>query len=517
MNKKFYVTTPIYYVNDKPHIGHAYTTVAADVLARYHRLLGEEVFFLTGTDEHGTKVAQAAEKAGLAPLVFASEQAAKFQLAWDSLNISNDDFIRTTEARHEKGVMEFLNKLKTSQTPLGNDAIYEGEYEGLYCYGCESYKTESELVDGKCPDHGVEPTLLKEKNWFLRLSDFGEELKKRLAKGEYDIRPESRKNEILGLIKIGLQDVAISRRSVKWGIPVPWDKDQVLYVWIEALLNYLTALDYPKGKKYKTFWPADAQLMAKDIIKFHAAIWPAMLVATGEELPKLVYAHGFFTIDGQKMSKTLGNVVDPVELSQQYGVDAVRFFLLSEFNFGNDGDVSVEKFKDRYNAFLANGLGNVVARVLTLVEKYNKTIKPPFTSFRRGRQENNKTKELGKMVKEIWNNYEVAMGELQFDEAIGEVWKLLSWCDGYVEENKPWELAKSNPEKLGEVLYNLSEVIRHAGWLLYPIMPETAEKILRALGVCESEEKEKLSKIKEWGRLEDFKAIKRPEVLFPRK
>ncbi|MFA5076562.1 MAG: methionine--tRNA ligase [Patescibacteria group bacterium] len=500
---KFYITTPIYYVNDRPHIGHAYTTIAADVLARFHRLLGDEVFYLTGTDEHGIKVAQAAQKNGLEPAQFADEQSAKFQLAWDSLNISNDDFIRTTEKRHEQGVTKFLNKLKNAKTPLGNDAVYEGEYEGLYCVGCESYKTENDLVDGKCPDHNLEPKILKEKNWFFKLSDFGQELKNKITDGSYNILPESRKNEVLGLIQTGLQDVAISRQTVDWGIPIPWDKKQTIYVWIEALINYLSALDYPQGDKFKKFWPADYHLMAKDILKFHAVIWPAMLLSVGVALPKVIFAHGFFTIDGQKMSKTLGNVIDPVEIAERYGVDAVRYFLLSEFSFGQDGDVSVEKFKSRYNTFLANGLGNVVARVLTLVESHpakNQTL--------------DSTPQ--KIVEEVWQKYQQAMIDLQFDRAIGEIWRLLAWMDNYIQETKPWELAKTQPEKLVTILADLTETIRHLGWLLYPIMPTISETILDSLGVLADEEKEGFDQIKKWGRLTDHTKIKKPAILFPR-
>ncbi|MFA6533639.1 MAG: methionine--tRNA ligase [Patescibacteria group bacterium] len=504
MNKKFYITTPIYYVNDKPHIGHAYTTIAADVLARYHRLRGEEVFFLTGTDEHGTKVAQAAEKAGLSPQAFADQKAAQFQLAWDSLNISNNDFIRTTEKRHYDSVRIFLNQLYEGKTPKFNPAIYRGEYEGLYCVGCESYKTESDLVDGKCPDHGTAPQLVKEKNWFFRLSDFGAEIEKRIKKGEVVIAPEARKNEVLGLIKQGLKDVAMSR-NLAWGVSLPFAEKEVAWVWFDALPNYLSALGYPDGENFKKFWPADVQLMAKDILKFHTVIWLGMLIALDLPLPKTVFAHGFFTIDGQKMSKTLGNVIDPVEMVALYGADAAKFFLLSEIAFGSDGDVSVAKFKDRYNAFLANGLGNVVARVLTLVEKYHENIKTL------------KHKNAEKLVKEVWQNYDKAMGELQFDRALSEIWRLLAWCDSYIEENKPWELAKSDPQKLGEVLYVLAEIIRQVGWLLLPLLPETAEKILTALGVFTTEKGEDFSKLKKWGRLKDFSKVKKPETLFPRK
>ncbi|MFH1565199.1 MAG: class I tRNA ligase family protein, partial [bacterium] len=304
--KKFYITTPIYYVNDKPHIGHAYTTIAADVLARYHRLKGEDVFFLTGTDEHGDKVARSAEKNGKSPLEFCDENSAKFQMAWDVLNITNNDFIRTTEERHKKIVKVLFERLRDARTPLGNVVIYEGEYEGLYCVGCEKYITEKELDNGKCPDHQKEPEVIREKNWFFRLSDYGKVLREKIESDEIYVFPQERKNEVLSFIDQGLDDVAISRPSVKWGLPIPWDADQKIYVWIEALMNYLSAIDID-SERGKKLWPADVHLMAKDIIKFHAVIWPAILLALDLDLPKSISVHGFFTIDGKKMSKSLGN------------------------------------------------------------------------------------------------------------------------------------------------------------------------------------------------------------------
>ncbi len=502
MSKSFSITTPIYYVNDKPHIGHAYTTIAADVLARFHRLNGQEVFFLTGTDEHGAKIAQAAEKKGIAPQQFADEQAAHFQMVWDTLNISNDDFIRTTEERHETAVVALLNTLKAAKTPLGNDFVYEGEYEGTYCVGCESYKTESDLVDDRCPLHpNMETQQLKETNWFFRIADYTDVLKEKLAAGEYAVQPDSRKNEMISLLN-DLQDVAISRRSVEWGIAVPWDSDQTVYVWIEALMNYVTALGYPDGDNFKKFWPS-IHLMAKDITKFHAVIWPAILLAADVPLPKLVYAHGFFTIDGQKMSKSLGNVVDPVGLAEEYGVDAVRFFLLSEFPFGNDGDVSVAKFKERYNSFLANGLGNVVARVLTMASKHKDQLQPVADH------------PLKPVVEQAWQQYGPALERLAFDEAITAIWRVLAECDGYIEEQKPWELAKTDPAQLAVVLAGLAETLRHVGWMLLPIMPDTAEKILTALqGAVHYDQSPQ--ELQQWGGLTDFSQIQKPDVLFPR-
>ncbi|MFH2104698.1 MAG: class I tRNA ligase family protein [Parcubacteria group bacterium] len=325
---KFYITTPIYYVNDKPHIGHAYTTVAADVLARYHRLRGDDVHFLTGNDEHGDKVARSAEEAGQEPQAFCDEMSAKYQLTWDRLNIGYDDYIRTTEPRHKEAVQDFLTVLKDK------GAIYEGTYEGLYCTGCEKFLTDKELVDGECPDHKKAPEKLSEKNYFFKLGDYLNEVKRQIEKDEIKVDPENIKREVLGLFKQDLQDFSVSRESVKWGIELPFDKSQKTYVWVEALQNYITAIGYKDDqKKFKRYWPADVHLMAKDIIKFHAIFWPAMLLAADLPVPKQIFAHGFFTIDGQKMSKTIGNVIDPNDLVDEYGADATRYLILSQFWF----------------------------------------------------------------------------------------------------------------------------------------------------------------------------------------
>ncbi|MEK7139260.1 MAG: methionine--tRNA ligase, partial [Patescibacteria group bacterium] len=457
MANKFYVTTPIYYVNDKPHLGSAYTTLAADVLARYHRHLGEDVWFLTGTAEHGDKIAGSAAKAGQEVQAFVDEMSAKFSVAWDSLNIEPDDFIRTTEPRHVAAVIKFFNKLKAS------GQVYKGIYEGLYCTPHEAFLKETDLVDGVCPDHKIAPERVAENNWFFKLSDYAEPLRQLIESNELVIAPAGRRNEVLAFLSRGLEDISISRPRAKFAIPLPWDETQKIYVWMDELFNYCSAIGYGvDDEKFRHYWPADLHLMGKDIIKFHCVIWPALLLAIGERPPKQVFAHGFFTVNGQKMSKTLGNVIDPVELAADYGVDAVRFFLLSEFAFGADGDISVERFKERYNSHLANGLGNVVSRVLTLVEKYRDQVSTPESDT------------LATATAEVWANYHAAMAELQFDAAIGEIWRLLSLADGYVEAHKPWELAKNNPAKLGTVLATLVEILRQVGWLLYPIMPATA-------------------------------------------
>lgn len=511
---KFYITTPIYYVNDQPHIGHAYTTVAADVLARYRRLKGEQVFFLTGTDEHGAKISKSAESLKKKPLEFCNENSAKFQLAWDVLNISNDDFIRTTEMRHQKTVEALLTRLKDSETPAGRPAIYEGEYQGLYCVGCERYLTEKELINGKCPDHQKPPELIKEKNWFFRLSDWQELLLKKIKSGAIKILPETREHEVVGLIKQGLEDIAISRPSVKWGIPVPWDQEQTIYVWIDALINYLSAVNILDESKINC-WPADVHLMAKDIVKFHAVIWPALLLALNFDLPKIISSHGFFTIDGQKMSKSLGNVLDPVELSQKYGADAVRYYLMREVPYGNDGDVSVQRLEERYVAELQKGLGNLVARVCSLAGK-EQFVPLEF-------QVEHKKKlgsEIQAKVVQSWEKYEIALDNFAFHEALVASWELISFCDSYITKNEIWKLPDLDQEEFVKMMYNLLETLRHLAWQINPFMPETSDKILKQLLTdpqhLEKEMAKNYSELKNWGGLHPAEIkVKKGEILFP--
>jgi len=446
MPKKFYITTPIYYTNQSPHIGTAYTTVAADVLARYHRKLGEQVFFLTGTDEHGENIAQAAAKAGKSPQEFVDEIAELFKKAWGKLNIQYDDFIRTTEKRHQKGVAKFLLKLKQS------GKVYQDEYKALYCSGCEDFIFKKDLIDGKCPYHHKKPKLISEANYFFKLKDFLPQVKKLIESDKIIIEPKERKKEVLSLLKQGLGNLSISRQKVKWGIPLPFDKKQVCYVWVDALLNYITAIDFNK------LWPADLHLIAKDIVKFHAIFWPALLLAVGIKPPRKIFVHGFFTVNGQKMSKTLGNVIDPIYLADKYGTDALRYFLLREISFGQDGDFSIKRLEERYNADLANGLGNLVSRVLTLSEK----IKP--------------AKSTGglKEIEPVRKKYDKAMEKLKLHEALESVWQLISFCDEYIEKNKPWQQKENSKKVISELLITLKEIAN----LLNPFMPDTSEKIL---------------------------------------
>jgi methionyl-tRNA synthetase len=457
-----------------PHIGHAYTTIAADVLARYWRKkIGEKnVFFLTGTDEHGAKIALSAEDAGKNPKEFVDSLVPKFQKTWKNLNIEYNYFIRTTNKEHEKFVQDFILKIKE------NGFIEKRKYEGLYCVSCEKFLTKADLVDGCCPDHkGKKPIKHSEENWFFKLSKLEKELISAIEKDKYFILPKSRKNEIFSKINLGLEDVSISRSGVRWGITVPWDKSQTIYVWFDALLNYLSALtivkpsDTSEVSEANKFWPPDVQLMAKDILWFHTVIWPAMLIAASNrdnslkgdcplrfDLPKKIFAHGFFTINGQKMSKTLRNVIDPNELSKKYGGDAVRYCLLTAFPFGEDGDISEEEIDRKYNSELANELGNLVNRVISMASRYN--FKPRNLKIK---VENSK---LDKYIETF-----------RFDEALKEIWGYIREANSFVEQSKPWEIAKSNPQKLENVFNKLFTSLNEISHHLTIFLPETSEKI----------------------------------------
>ncbi len=475
--EKILITTPIYYVNDKPHIGHAYTTLLADVLVRFFRVQKYDVFFLTGTDEHGAKVAQAAEKAGKTPQQICDENSELFKFAWQKLGIKYDHFIRTTDKIHEKKVKDFLNLLKEK------NAVYEKEYKGLYCIACEKFLTEKDLVNGLCPDHKTEPKRVAEKNYFFRLNDYLKKIEELIKRDELKIEPENAKRETLGLLKQGLDDFSISRQKerVKWGIDLPFDKSQIIYVWVDALLNYYTGDGTEEFEKY---WEEGEiiHLLGKDILKFHAIFWPAMLLATGKRLPTKEFIHGFFTVNGQKMSKTLGNFIDPNDLVEKFGADATRYILLSQFPLTQDGDVKAEKFLEKYNSDLANGLGNLVARVLTLVTKY----KTQNTKYRAD-------KDILIQVEKAKVNYIEDMRNFKLFEALEEIWKLISFCDEYIEREKPWQFFSSNPKSeirnpeiekvLSSLLYCLSEISD----LIAPFLPHTSEKIRNQLKTGEPE------------------------------
>jgi len=443
-NKKFYITTPIYYPNDVPHIGHAYTTIAADILARWHKLKGENVFFLTGTDEHGKKIENAATAHGKKPKEFVDALVPKFKQAWDKLNIKYDRFIRTTDKDHEDVVKEVLKKV------YEKGDIYLGEYEGYYCTGCEAYYTEKDLVDGCCPIHKTKIEKLKEPSYFFKLSKYKDKLLELYKKNPKFILPKNRASEIINRIKEGLQDLSISRTSFSWGIPLPFDKKHITYVWFDALFNYYSATRKDREK----FWPADVHLIGKDILWFHSVYWPAFLLSAGIELPKTVFAHGWWTFDKEKISKSRGKVINVDELVKIAGTDSARFFLFRETSFGEDGDFSEEKLVERHNNELADKLGNLVSRVSALAERYG--------------LEKCENKLIGKLKeKEI----EKFMGNYELDKALSLIFEFIDSCNLYVQENKLWE------SKDKKKLYELVESIKKIALLLSPFIPETAEKI----------------------------------------
>jgi len=468
MAKKFYITTPIYYINDVPHIGHAYTTVAADVLARYHRSKGEDVFFLTGVDEHGAKIAEAASRAGLEAKEFADSLVPRFEEAWKNLNIKYSEFFRTTNAKHQEIVKKLIMDLKE------RGYVEKRNYQGLYCTACEKFLLSDELKDGKCPDHGTEPEEHSEENYFFLLSKLADKLLKVIESGEVEVLPQSRKNEVIGKIKAGLEDVSISREKVEWGIPFPGDESQTIYVWIDALINYWSATKIYQVESLKSkvasdgIWPPDIHLMAKDILWFHAIIWPAMLLALDMPLPKKVFAHGFFTVGGQKMSKTRGNVLDPNKLVEKFGADAVRYALLREFPFGEDGDISEEKIAHRYQSELSNGLGNLLQRAISMINKYEVEVES-----RKSKVESD-DKKISNLIE-----------ELRFDQALQEINGEIARLNQYIEENKPWELAKKNKDELVLILTKVYQALESLILPLSIFMPETSEKMKKQLETLE--------------------------------
>lgn len=503
--KKFYITTSIAYANASPHIGYAMEVLQADVLARYHRMLGEDVFFLSGTDENGSKIKKSAEEKNIDAQSFVDGNSEKFRLLLKTLNVSNDDFIRTSDrVRHYPSAQKIWKRL------VDAGDIYKSSYEGLYCVGCEEFITEKDLIDGKCPNHKKEPERVKEDNYFFKLSKYTGEISGKIRSGEINIIPESRKNEILSVLNEGLRDISFSRskKVLDWGIPIPGDEDQTMYVWCDALTNYISALGYAENAdKYKKYWPADVHLIGKDILRFHSAIWPGMLISAGLPLPKNIYVHGFVTSDGQKMSKSLGNVVDPFEISEKYGVDALRYYLLKEITSGEDGDFSIVRFEELYQADLANGIGNLAARVTALAAKIPRLESQNFVH----------NKDFENIAGTTWINYEKNINEFRLNEAILATRKLMSYCDEYVEQKKPWQLG--NSEK-SVVIMNLLESLRHIAWMIYPFIPETSDKIFSQIFV-EAQDKNKelrknLKEAKKWGKLKFTAKIKKGEILFPR-
>jgi methionyl-tRNA synthetase len=467
----FYVTTPIYYVNGEPHLGHAYTTIAADVLARHMRQRGEDVFFLTGTDEHGEPVAQAAERLGITPRELGDKNAVRFKELASALNVTNDFFIRTTDPEHMAKVAEVVQRI------YDNGHVYAGHYEGWYCPRCADFKTESELEDGnRCPIHKIELEIEQEDNWFFRLSSFQEPLERLYAEQPPFVTPPNRYNEALSFIRGGLRDFSLSRARLKWGVPVPWDESQVVYVWIDALLNYYTALSYAREGEDLTgrFWPATVHLIGKDILKFHAVIWPAMLMAAGLEVPRRVSIHGYLLLGEHKMSKSLGNVIEPFRVADLYGPDALRFYVLREVSFGSDGEVSPEAFETRYTTELANEYGNLASRTLAMIERYRDGVVPDAAP----------PADLSADFEGLAQAVCERIDQVELTLALDDIWQRIKRLNRYVQGEAPWQLAKDaeQAEHLDQVLFTLAEGLRVVSVVLHPFMPESTERLLGALG-----------------------------------
>ncbi len=493
---RFFITTPIYYVNDVPHIGHAYTTAAADVAARFHRQLGYDVFFLTGTDEHGTKVEQAAAARGLTPKEHVDEVVQKFKDVAAKVGASNDFFIRTTDPAHERFVQRFVERCHDAGD------IYKSSYSGLYCPACEAYYTEDNLVDGLCPDHGTAPVRMEEDNYFFRLSAFQERLAAHYRGHPDFVRPRHRYNEALSFIEQGLDDISISRATLKWGISVPWDESQVIYVWVDALINYLSALHYAPGRDLVArFWPATYHMMAQDILKFHGIIWPALLMSAGYELPEHLFIHGYLKLGGEKMSKTRGNVMDPFPLIERYGADPFRFYCLREVSFGQDGVVSEEGFKARYNSELANELGNLVSRTASMIAKYRGGAVPAPPPTRDAGAGPGSGSPLAAEAGAVADRARAQLQDMDLSSALETIWMLVRRLNRYVEEQAPWKLAKEAgaataadagaegaaasqaAAALDATLWDLAEGLRLLSVLLHPFVPQTAAAIRERLGI----------------------------------
>ena len=528
---KFYITTSIAYANAAPHIGFAMEVCQADALARYHRMKGDDVFFLSGTDENGIKIKKTAEEKKIGTQEFVDEISAKFQLLLNTLNVSNNDFIRTTDKnKHWTAAQKLWQKLAEAGD------IYKSEYEGYYCVGCEAYLTEKDLVNGECPNHKKPPEKIREENYFFKLSKYGDKIKDEIESGRLEILPESRRNEILNIIKGGLKDVSFSRPKnvLDWGVPVPGDNSQTMYVWCDALTNYISALGYGESevhalarngkedsyrlkpelqtskqstKNFQKYWPADVHIIGKDILRFHAAIWPAMLMSAELSLPKKIFVHGFITSGGQKMSKSLGNVVDPFEVADKYSVDALRYYLLKEIPSGGDGDFSFGRFEKVYQADLANGLGNLTARVLALAK---------ISTFHFSISNHFPVSNFQTTINGVWEKYEDTLNNFKLNETLNIIWKFIGVCDEYVEKEKPWGL---EGDRKREVVFNLLESLRQIAWMIRPFMPEASDKIFKQLFTDEENRKKEMNKnldeARQWGKAE-FINVKKGESLFMR-
>jgi methionyl-tRNA synthetase len=504
--RAFYITTPIYYVNAEPHIGHAYTTIVADIVARFHRLAGIETFFLTGTDEHGDKIVEAATKAGESVKTYVDKISKTFRDAWPKLDVTNDYFIRTTDENHQETVKAILSRV------YEKGDIYFSEYEGTYCVGCERFYTETELEDGRCPIHLTEPKLIREENYFFRMSKYQEWLIEHINRNPDFIRPERYRNEVLAFLREPLEDLCISRpkRRLSWGISLPFDDDYVTYVWFDALINYVSGLGYPDGDLFKKFWPVAQHIIAKDILKPHGIFWPCMLKAAGIEPYQHLNVHGYWNVDAGKMSKSLGNIVKPMDLATVYGLDAFRYFLLRDMVFGLDSDFSEESLVRRLNADLANDLGNLVSRSATMAVKYFDGLVPASGTPAE------EDRALREAALAVIDEYGDLMEEFTFHKALIAVWELIGKANKYIDTMKPWVMAQSDTDRLGVVLDHVLEALKVVSVLLWPVMPQTAEKIQHQLGLEAVGKELDFEDAKQWGKTKRVRPVARAPALFPR-
>lgn len=509
----FYLTTPIYYVNSVPHLGTAYTTIAADALCRWKRMTGYDVHFLTGLDEHGQKVAQAAEANGMDPQAWVDTIAPKFLEAWKLLDISNDDFIRTTEKRHERGAQQFIQALKDSGD------LYQGHYEGWYCLPDETFYTADQLAEGSCcPLCGREVQFVQEDNWFFRLSAYQDRLLAHYEAHPDFVQPETRRNEVVSFVSGGLKDLSVSRTTFDWGIPLPFDPEHVMYVWFDALINYVTAVGYGAdgtptfSGPLAHYWPAQYHFVGKDIIRFHCTIWPAMLMAAGLPLPERVFAHGFLLTKGEKMSKSKGNAVSPAELVERFGVDAYRYYFLRDVQFGTDGSISIESMVQRYNADLANDWGNLVSRLLNMTEKYcGGAVPAPAAPAP-------EDEDLVRIARDLPDAFEQHMTTLDYAGALDAAWELIKRTNRYIEDSAPWNLAKSDETRprLETVLYNALEAVRIAALVTAPVLPNTSREVWRRLGLGDPNGVVDVATAGVWASLPAGSHVEKGESLFPR-
>ena len=507
--ERFFITTPIYYVNAKPHLGHAYTTIIADTMKRFQQMMGKETFFLTGTDEHGDKIVQAAEKNECSPQEYVDQISQLFKDLWPELGISNDHFVRTTDAAHKKVVQDVLQKV------YDTGDIYFGEYGGHYCYGCERFYTEKELEDGLCPQHQTKPEYIAEKNYFFKMSKYQEWLKKHIEDNPDFIRPERYRKEVLSLLDSGeLEDLCISRPKsrLEWGVELPFDNNFVTYVWFDALLNYVSALDYPDGENFKKFWPSVQHIVAKDILKPHAIFWPTMLKAAGFEPYNNLNVHGYWLVNDTKMSKSIGNVVAPLDMAKKYGNDTFRFFLLRDMHFGNDASFSEESLALRQNAELANDLGNLFSRVLSMVKKYFGGVVPQPAEYTEADM------ELRDLASNSCKNFQQLFDNVRFSYGIESLWELVRALNKYVDSSQPWTLAKEgDTARLGTVMYTMLECMRKVAVHLWPVMPDSAEKLVAQLGLEFDPLTSNLpAEVDSWGTLPVGIEIAPGSNLFPR-